>query len=150
MNIDTIVNKQFHGKSFAELVDAPISALCGIGEKEAAALTEALGVKTIGELASLKVVNYAFAIKVLAGCEGGNSKQEAEECLLDDAVEMTFPASDPISVDAGITRIEVPPDRVEASTDHQNAGAIEAHNQEALGTSALRSCPDGQHPDGKR
>ena len=131
MNIDTIVNKQFHGKSFTELVDAPISALCGIGEKEAAALTEALGVKTIGELASLKIVNYAFAIKVLAGCEGGNSKEEAEECLLDDAVEMTFPASDPISVDSSITRIEVAPDKVDAHRDHQAAHEVEEHMEEA-------------------
>jgi hypothetical protein len=142
MNIDVIVNKKFQGLSFTELADAPISALCGIGEKEAAALGEALGVKTIGELASLKIVNYALAIKVLAGCEADTSKSAAEECLLDDAVEMTFPASDPISVDAGITRIEVPPEKVEASTDHQGAAAIKAHNQEVLGTSSLRNCPE--------
>jgi hypothetical protein len=37
---------------------------------------------------------------------------------------MTFPASDPISVDAGITRIEVPPDKVDASTDHQHAHEV--------------------------
>jgi hypothetical protein len=34
---------------------------------------------------------------------------EREEALLDDAVEMTFPASDPLAVTSGITRIEVPP-----------------------------------------
>jgi hypothetical protein len=50
----------------------------------------------------------------------------AKETLLDDAVEMTFPASDPISVDAGITRIEVPPEMVNASSDHQNAGKVGA------------------------
>ena len=33
---------------------------------------------------------------------------EKEEELLDDAVDMTFPASDPIAVTGGITRIEVP------------------------------------------
>jgi hypothetical protein len=38
---------------------------------------------------------------------------------------MTFPASDPISVDAGITRIEVPPETVDAHTDHQRAGQLE-------------------------
>jgi hypothetical protein len=38
---------------------------------------------------------------------------------------MTFPASDPISVDAGITRIEVPPETVDAQTDHQHAGQHE-------------------------
>jgi hypothetical protein len=33
---------------------------------------------------------------------------EKEEALLDDAVEMTFPASDPLAVTGGVTRIEVP------------------------------------------
>jgi hypothetical protein len=49
----------------------------------------------------------------------------AKEALLDDAVEMTFPASDPISVNSGITRIEVAPDKVDAHGDHQLAGEIE-------------------------
>ena len=138
MNIDTIVNQAFHGQSFRELVDAPLTALQGISDKEASAL-EALGIKTIGDLAGSKLVNYAIAIKALAGCEGLSRKEAAEETLLDDAVEMTFPASDPISVDAGITRIEVAPDKVDASTDHQHAKAIEAHNEEALGTAAIRT-----------
>ena len=55
----------------------------------------------------------------------------AKETLLDDAVEMTFPASDPISVDSGITRIEVPPDMVNASTDHQHAKEVEANTRKA-------------------
>lgn len=33
---------------------------------------------------------------------------EKEEELLDDAVEMTFPASDPPAVTGGVTRVEVP------------------------------------------
>lgn len=31
-----------------------------------------------------------------------------DEALLDDAVEMTFPASDPIAVKTGVARIEIP------------------------------------------
>ncbi|GAB3378666.1 hypothetical protein [Massilia agri] len=138
MNIDSIVNQQFHGKSFSELVNAPLTALCGVNEQQAQAFA-GIGVHTVGDLANLQVVNYAIAIKALSGCEGMSSKQQAEEGLLDDAVEMTFPASDPISVDAGITRIEVAPDKVDASTDHQHAKAIEAHNEEALGTAAIRT-----------
>lgn len=134
MNIDTIVNEQFRGKTFRELSEAPLSALRGIGEQQANALADTLGVKTIGDLAGLQVVNYAIAIKALAGCEGVSSKEKAEETLLDDAVEMTFPASDPISVDAGITRIEVAPDMVDAGHDHQHAQKIEE-------TSAIRECP---------
>jgi hypothetical protein len=34
---------------------------------------------------------------------------------------MTYPASDPISINAGITRIEVPPDMVDAKDDHQQS-----------------------------
>lgn len=33
---------------------------------------------------------------------------EKEEELLDDAVELTFPASDPVAVTGGTTRIDVP------------------------------------------
>lgn len=34
-----------------------------------------------------------------------------EEETLDDAVEMTFPASDPLAVTGGVTRIEVPKEK---------------------------------------
>jgi hypothetical protein len=138
MNIDTIVNEQFRGKSLGELVNAPLSALCGINEQQAAAFA-GIGVHTIGELAGMPVVNYAVAIKALSSCQGASSKEQAEEGLLDDAVEMTFPASDPISVDSGITRIEVAPDKVDAARDHQSAQAIEAHCEEAHANSAVRT-----------
>jgi hypothetical protein len=139
MNINTIVNDQFQGKSLRELVDSPLTALCGLGEKEAKALHDAFGVSTIGQLAQLKFVTHAVAIEMMAGVEGPSSSETAKETLLDDAVEMTFPASDPISVDAGITRIEVAPDKVEASRDHQNAGSIAAHNEEACGQTNVGS-----------
>jgi|GEM_PF-2097299 len=38
--------------------------------------------------------------------------EEREEELLDDAVELTFPASDPLAVTGGITRVEVPQGKV--------------------------------------
>jgi hypothetical protein len=53
----------------------------------------------------------------------------AKEALLDDAVEMTFPASDPISVNSGITRIEVAPDMVDAHGDHQLAGQVDVEGE---------------------
>ena len=132
MNINEIVNEQYHGRSLHELVDSPVTALKGIGEKEAKALQEGLGVSTIRELSQLKFVTHAVAIEMMASVERP-AGIGAKETLLDDAVEMTFPASDPISVDSGITRIEVAPDKVDASRDHQGAGAIAAHNQEACG-----------------
>ena len=37
-----------------------------------------------------------------------DDRDEKEKELLDDAVELTFPASDPIAASGGITRIDVP------------------------------------------
>lgn len=144
MNIDRIVNTSFQGRTFQQLDQAPLSALCGIDEEKADALSRALGIETIGELARSPVVQYAMAIHALADCEDMSSKEKAEDMLLDDAVEMTFPASDPISVDAGITRIEVPPEMVDPGHDHQHAQSIEAHNQEVLGTSAIHQGASGE------
>jgi hypothetical protein len=140
MNIDSIVNESFHGKCFRELIDAPLTALRGISDKEATALEQAFGVHTVAELANLRLVRYARAIKMMAEAEAEPREEAAKETLLDDAVEMTFPASDPLAVESSITRIEVPPEMVEASTDHQNAAAIEAHNEQVLGEPALRGC----------
>jgi hypothetical protein len=138
MNIDSIVNQEYHGKSLGELVNSPLSALKGVSEQQASAFAAA-GVHTIGDLANMKLVNYAVAIKALASCEGVSSKEQAEEELLDDGVEMTFPASDPVSVQSSITRIEVAPDKVDASRDHQHAQAIEAHNEEMLRTAEINT-----------
>ena len=131
MNLHSIVDDDFKGKCLRELVEAPISALRGVSASDARALSQAFGVNTIGELADLRFVKWASAIKTLAAEENDTAEQKAKEVLLDDAVEMTFPASDPISVDAGITRIEVAPEKVEASTDHQHAGKMEVCNETA-------------------
>ena len=125
MNINSIVDNEFAGKGFREICNAPLSAMRGLSSKDAKALHQAFGITTIGDLAELKFVKWATAIKTLAAEECDTPAQAAKETLLDDAVEMTFPASDPISVDSGITRIEVPPDMVNASTDHQHAQEVE-------------------------
>lgn len=131
MNIDAIVKQDYHGKSFSELVSSPLSALNGVDEQQLSAFAAA-GVHTIGDLANMKIVNYAMAIKALSGCEGLSSKRQAEEALLDDAVEMTFPASDPVSVQSSITRIDAAPDMVDASRDHQHMQEIAPIEQEKL------------------
>jgi hypothetical protein len=136
MNIESIVDDQFKTKCFRELVEAPISALRGVSVSDARAMSEAFGVNTIGELAELRFVKWANAIKILAEEETDTKEQRAKETLLDEAVEMTFPASDPISVDAGITRIEVAPDMVDAHSDHQNAAKVEANTDGKSGKSA--------------
>jgi hypothetical protein len=131
MNIHTIVDQAYHGKSFRELAEAPISALKGVSTSDARALSQAFGVNTVGELADLQFFKWASAIKTLAAEETDTPDQQAKETLLDDAVEMTFPASDPISVDAGITRIEVAPEKVDAARDHQHAQQVKENTAKA-------------------
>jgi hypothetical protein len=129
MNINTVVDAEFAGKCFRDICNAPLSAMRGLSSGDAKALHQAFGITTIGDLANLKFVKWATAISILATEECDTPEQAAKETLLDDAVEMTFPASDPISVDSGITRIEVPPDMVNASTDHQHAKEVEVNTQ---------------------
>ncbi|MFN3792463.1 hypothetical protein [Massilia sp.] len=138
MNIDSIVNQDYHGKSFRDLVNSPLTALNSVTEQQASAFAAA-GVHTIGDLANMKIVNYAIAIKALSSCEGASGTEQAREDLLDDAVEMTFPASDPVSVQSSITRIEVAPDKVDASRDHQAAQAIESHSEELLRSAEINT-----------
>ncbi|CDG83552.1 hypothetical protein [Janthinobacterium agaricidamnosum] len=131
MNIDTIVDQEYLGKSFTEIVGAPLSALRGLSIKDAKALQQAFGVLTVRDLANLNFVKWASALATLADEEALSGGARAKEDLLDEAVEMTFPASDPISVDAGITRIEVAPEKVDAQGDHQHAGKHQVTASEA-------------------
>jgi hypothetical protein len=131
MNIDTIVDKTHQGKCFRDLADAPLSVLRGVSAADAKALQKAFGVRTVREFADLKFVKWAVAIATLAEEECDAPAEAAKEELLDDGVEMTFPASDPVAVTSGITRIEVPPDMVDAHDDHQHAMAIEENTREA-------------------
>lgn len=125
MNIDTIVDKQYLGLSFRALAEAPTSALRGVSAKDAKALAQAFNVHSVRELANLECVKWAAAITTLADHEQATPEEQAKETLLDGGLEMTFPASDPVSVDAGITRIEVAPEMVDAQGDHQRAGKME-------------------------
>ncbi len=125
MNIDTVVDKEYLGLSFRALAEAPTSALRGIGAKDAKALAQCFNVHSVRELANLEFVKWAVAITTLAEHEQATPEEQAKETLLDGGLEMTFPASDPVSVDAGITRIEVAPEKVDAHDDHQHAGKME-------------------------
>jgi hypothetical protein len=128
MNINKCVDKAYEDKSFKELADAPIDALQGVRAKDAELLKEAFNITSIREFANLKFVKWATAIATLAD-EVETDKDKAKETLLDEALEMTFPSSDPISVTSGITRIEVAPEMVAARTDHQNSQTIEPANE---------------------
>jgi hypothetical protein len=122
MNINNCVDKAYEEKSFEELAGAPIHVLQGVSAESAAMLKNAFNVDTVREFTELKFVKWATAIVHLAG-EAESKQGAAKEMLLDDALEMSFPSSDPISVSSGITRIEVAPEMVAAQTDHQNSGS---------------------------
>lgn len=132
MNIDTIVDKEYVGLSFRALAEAPASALRGVSPKDAKALAQAFNVHSVRDLAKLDFVKWAQAIATLADHEQATPEEQAKETLLDGGLEMTFPASDPISVDSGITRIEVSPEMVNAKDDHQHADKTDASTARGL------------------
>lgn len=124
MNINKCLSQEYAGKSFKEIANAPIEAFEGIADEDAALLKRALHINTISELANLNFVKWATAIATLAE-EDDTEEAQAEETILDDAIEMTFPSSDPIAVAPDITRVEAVPDMPDARTDHQNSQSIE-------------------------
>lgn len=65
-NIEKFLDKAFENTEFAQLVDAPVGALSGVSEADAAALAKALNIKTIGDLATNKYVLWAQAIHNLS------------------------------------------------------------------------------------
>ncbi|MBF0137642.1 MAG: hypothetical protein H7833_07845 [Magnetococcus sp. DMHC-1] len=69
MNINFCLDKAYEKKTFKQLVDAPVAALQGVSEKDAALLKEAFNIKTIGDLAKLKYARWAQAIVTLADGE---------------------------------------------------------------------------------
>lgn len=65
-NLAKLVDKEYQDKSLEELVDAPVAALAGVSERAAAAIKEALAIKTIGELGRSPYFRAARAIVDLA------------------------------------------------------------------------------------
>jgi len=61
--LDALVKKAYAGKSATELLTAPVSALRGITVSDAAALAKAIGVNTIGDLATNTAVHAATTIQ---------------------------------------------------------------------------------------
>ena len=68
MNIRKAVDKSFETKNLRELLEAPVSALEGISERQAQLLSE-LGVRTIRDLGEWKFAARAHAIVELAKLE---------------------------------------------------------------------------------
>jgi hypothetical protein len=67
LGLDAKLDKEWEGRSAQELADAPVSALAGVTEKDAALLQEAFGIKTVRDLGTNKFFRWAQAITTLAG-----------------------------------------------------------------------------------
>ena len=65
-DVSKFLDKAFEGGEFADLVKAPVSALQGVSDADGEALAKALGIKTIGDLATNKFVLWAQAIHALS------------------------------------------------------------------------------------
>ena len=64
--IDTKLDKQYENTPLKELADAPVAALQGLSEDDAAKLKDALGIKTIKDLGTNKYFLWAQAIAKLS------------------------------------------------------------------------------------
>ena len=66
VNLDAVLTPDYQNSSITDLVDAPVSALSGIDEDQAAGLSQAFGINTIGDLADNTFVRAAIAIREMA------------------------------------------------------------------------------------
>jgi hypothetical protein len=69
MNINSALMKEYEGKSFKELVNAPVTAIAGVTDSDAEHLKAAFNIKTVKDLATLKYALWAQAIVTLAETE---------------------------------------------------------------------------------
>lgn len=66
VNLNAVLDPPYQSSSLTDLVDAPVHALSGVSEEEAAGLEQAFGIRTIGDLAANTFVRAAVAITELA------------------------------------------------------------------------------------
>jgi len=63
-------DKKYEDLSIEELVDAPVSAISGVSDSDAADLKKAFGIETVGDFATNKYVTLAQGIDCFAKCSG--------------------------------------------------------------------------------
>lgn len=143
MNLNSVVSDEFANVDMRALAEAPVTALRSMSGEGARLLAQEFGVHSVRDLARLDCVKWATVITALADEEPPTAVEQARETLLDEAVEMTFPASDPLSINASVTRIEVAPETVGGHEDHQHAGQVEESTAKGL-----RQAPGGARGDG--
>ena len=67
LGLETKLSKAWEGKSAQELADAPVTAIQGVSEDDAAHLLKAFGIKTVRDLGTNKFFRWAQSITTLAG-----------------------------------------------------------------------------------
>lgn len=64
-DVSKFLDKAYEQMDFAELAKAPVAALAGVSDADAAALKQAFNITTIADLANNKYVRWAQAITAL-------------------------------------------------------------------------------------
>jgi hypothetical protein len=65
-DITKFFDKEFEQKEFSDLAEAPVEAIAGLSKPDADALTQALNIRTIRDLAENKYVLIAQAVIALS------------------------------------------------------------------------------------
>jgi hypothetical protein len=61
-----VLDKAYENKTLAEIVAAPVAALAGVTDNDAKLLSEAFGIKTVGDLGRNKHFRAAAALAAVA------------------------------------------------------------------------------------
>ena len=67
VELSKALDKAYEGKSLAEILDAPVSALSGVSEADAEHLAAAFNIKTVKDLGTNKYFSVAGVLAALAG-----------------------------------------------------------------------------------
>lgn len=113
-----IISPAADAKVWTRLADHPLEQLMEFDENEVLSLRLVFGCLSVKEFANHKLVRLACAITNLAR-ELETDLDTLEEEQLDDALEMSFPASDPIAICSSSSLEEVV---VEEKTSHLKEG----------------------------
>lgn len=65
IDLNSVLDKAWADKSLPEVMAAPVSALKGISDRSGELLNEALGIKTVADLANLPYARWAQALAEL-------------------------------------------------------------------------------------
>ncbi|MEE1803447.1 hypothetical protein ACFXP3_20110 [Streptomyces sp. NPDC059096] len=65
IDLDKVLDKAWADKDLPAVLDAPVSALKGVSDRQGKLLDEAFGVKTVADLANLKYARWAQALATL-------------------------------------------------------------------------------------